>query len=78
MLEVKSSANFTRKFRFCDDLISLTMIGNNKEPYTVPWEHLWFDYINHFTVVSLASGPLNESEAGGDLALKEILLLFLC
>ena len=25
-LKVKSSANFTRKFRFCDDLISLTMI----------------------------------------------------
>ena len=34
--------------------------------------------IDHFTVVSLVAWPLNESEAGGDLALIETSLLFLC
>ena len=34
--------------------------------------------IDHFTVVSLVAWPLNESEAGGDLALIETSLIFLC
>ena len=34
--------------------------------------------LDHFTVVSLVAWPLNESEAGGDLALIETSLLFLC
>ena len=34
--------------------------------------------IDHFTVVCLVAWPLHESEAGGDLALKETFLLFLC
>ena len=34
--------------------------------------------IDHFTVVYLVAWPLNEGEAGGDLALIETLLLFLC
>ena len=34
--------------------------------------------IDHFTVVCLVAWPLNESEAGGDLVLIEISLLFLC
>ena len=33
--------------------------------------------IDHFTVVSLVAWRLNESEAGGDLALIETSLLFL-
>ena len=39
-----------------------------------------FNYpIDHFTVVvSLVAWPLNESEVGGDLALIETSLLFLC
>ena len=32
--------------------------------------------IDHFTVVCLVAWPLNESEAGGDLALIETSLLF--
>ena len=32
--------------------------------------------IDHFTVLSLVAWPLNESEAGGDLALIETSLLF--
>ena len=34
--------------------------------------------IDHFTVVFLVAWPLNESEAGGELALIETSLLFLC
>ena len=34
--------------------------------------------IDHFTVVCLVAWPLNESEAGVDLVLLEILLLFIC
>ena len=34
--------------------------------------------IDHFTVVCLVAGPLNESEAGIDLALIDTSLLFLC
>ena len=34
--------------------------------------------IDHFTVVCLVAWPLNESETGGDLALIETSLLFLC
>ena len=34
--------------------------------------------IDHFTVVCLVAWPLNEGEAGGDLALIETFLLFLC
>ena len=34
--------------------------------------------IDHFTVVSLVAWPLNESEAGGDLVLRETSLLLLC
>ena len=34
--------------------------------------------IDHFTVVCLVTWPLNESEAGVDLALIETSLLFLC
>ena len=34
--------------------------------------------IGHFTVVCLVAWPLNESEAGGDPALIETSLLFLC
>ena len=34
--------------------------------------------IEHFTVVCLVAWPLNEGEAGGDLALIETSLLFLC
>ena len=34
--------------------------------------------IDHFTVICLVAWPLNESEAGGDLALIESSLLFLC
>ena len=37
-----------------------------------------FPTIDHFTVGCLAAWPLNESEAGGDLALIETSLLFLC
>ena len=34
--------------------------------------------LDHFTVLSLVAWPLNESEAGVDLALIETSLLFLC
>ena len=34
--------------------------------------------IDHFTVVCLVAWPLNEGEAGGDLALIETFPLFLC
>ena len=34
--------------------------------------------IDHFTVVCLVAWPLNEGEAGGDLALIETFLLLLC
>ena len=34
--------------------------------------------IDHFTVSCLVAWPLNESEAGGDLALIETSLLFSC
>ena len=34
--------------------------------------------IDRFTVVCLVAWPLNEGEAGGDLALIETFLLFLC
>ena len=34
--------------------------------------------IDHFTVVCLVAWPLNEGEAGGDFALIETFLLFLC
>jgi len=34
--------------------------------------------IDHFTVECLVAWPLNESEAGGDRALIETSLLFLC
>ena len=34
--------------------------------------------IVHFTVVCLVTWPMNESEAGVDLVLIEISLLFLC
>ena len=34
--------------------------------------------IDHFTVACLVAWPLNEGEAGGDLALIETFLLFLC
>ena len=34
--------------------------------------------IHHFTVACLVAWPLNESEAGVDLALIETSLLFLC
>ena len=34
--------------------------------------------IDHFTVVSLATWPLNGSEAGGDLALIQTSLLLSC
>ena len=34
--------------------------------------------IDHFTVVCLDVWPLNESEAGVDLVVKEIPQLFLC
>ena len=34
--------------------------------------------IDHYTVVCLVAWPLNESETGGDLALIETSLLFLC
>ena len=34
--------------------------------------------IDHFTVVSLATWPLNGSEAGGDLVLIQTSLLLLC
>ena len=34
--------------------------------------------IDHFIVVSLVAWPLNESETGGDLALIETSLHFLC
>ena len=34
--------------------------------------------IDHFTVVCLVAWPLNESEAGVDLALIETSQLFLC
>ena len=43
------------------------------------WLHglqLW--EIDHFTVVCLVAWPLNESEAGVDLALIETSLLFIC
>ena len=34
--------------------------------------------IGHFTVVSLVTWPLSGSEAGGDLALIQTLMLFTC
>ena len=34
--------------------------------------------INHFTVACLVAWSLNESEAGGDIALVETFLLFFC
>ena len=34
--------------------------------------------IDHFTVVCFVAWPLNEGEAGGDLALIETFLRFLC
>ena len=34
--------------------------------------------IDHFTIVCFVAWPLNEGEAGGDLALIETFLLFLC
>ena len=34
--------------------------------------------IDHFTVVGLATWPLNGSEAGGDLVLIQTSLLLLC
>ena len=38
-----------------------------------------FNYaIDHFTVVGLVAWPLNESEAGGDLASIDTSLLFFC
>ena len=37
-----------------------------------------FILIGHFTVVCLVAWPLNEGEAGVDLALIETFLLFLC
>ena len=38
----------------------------------------WCPTIAHFTVVSLATWPLNGSEAGGDLVLIQTSLLLLC
>ena len=37
-----------------------------------------FESIGHFTVVCLVTWPLSGSEAGGDLVLIQILLLFTC
>ena len=37
-----------------------------------------FGLVDHFTIVRLVAWPLNESEAGVDLVLKETSLLFLC
>ena len=34
--------------------------------------------LDHFTVVCLVAWPLDENEAGGDLVLIEISLLFVC
>ena len=39
------------------------------------WVHNWLT-IEHFTVVYLVAWPLNENEAGGDLVLIEISLVF--
>ena len=42
------------------------------------WIFLHNSQIDQFTVVCLVAWPLNEGEAGGDLALIETFLLFLC
>ena len=34
--------------------------------------------IDHFTVIGIVTLPLNDSEAGGDLVLKQTSLLLLC
>ena len=34
--------------------------------------------VHNFTIVCLVTGPLNESEAGGDLVMIETSLLLLC
>ena len=40
--------------------------------------YIGFNRIDHFTVVSLVTWPLNGSEAGVDLVLIQTLLLLLC
>ena len=57
--------------------------GNNA--YAEFWRDkqrvLWYfliGLIDHFTVVCFVAWPLNEGEAGGDLALIETFQLFLC
>ena len=52
--------------------------GRMNRRRTLNWVWLLFVLIDHFTVVCLVAWPLNESEAGGDLALIETSLLFSC
>ena len=50
----------------------ILMIYLSKSNFYLSWT------IDCFTVVCLVAWPLNESEAGGDRALIETSLLFLC
>ena len=43
-----------------------------------PSSRLWCGLIDHFTVVCSVTWPLNDIEAGGDLALIQTALLLLC
>ena len=54
------------------------MIVSNLFAFTKILNVIKNDAIDHFTVVCFVAWPLNEGEAGGDLALIEIFLLFLC
>ena len=53
-------------------------MGDRLQNFEGQYQKNYLEAIGHFTVVCLVTLPVSESEAGGDLALIQTFLPFIC